>query len=105
MWEKFTKGLHFDEVKPLMTFTAVDIENSESVDLCIGDIARAARISCTVPGIFEPVQWGSRTLVDGGVLMRMPTQPLKKYGADVLVGISAGGTKHVFSKGQLSLKK
>ncbi len=105
LYNKITKGKKFEEVRPYMTFTAVDIQNGEPVDLCMGDIARAARISCTVPGIFEPVQRGNSTLVDGGILMLLPVRPLLKYEADVIVGISTGGTKHVFAPGLLSLKK
>ncbi len=56
--EKITKGKTFDQVKPIMTFVAVDIEKGELHDLCMGDIARAVRISCTTPALFEPVQWG-----------------------------------------------
>jgi NTE family protein len=103
--DKVTRGLHFDEVKTLMSFSAVDIESGESVDLCIGEIASAARISCTVPGIFEPIKWGNRTLVDGGLLMFLPVKPLKNFGADVIVGISTGGTSHIFAPGFLSVKK
>ncbi|MFA5991691.1 MAG: patatin-like phospholipase family protein [Candidatus Doudnabacteria bacterium] len=101
----FTKGLNFEEVRPLMGFVAVDIENGEKVLLCMGDIARAARISCTLPGIFEPVQWGGKTLIDGGLLTMVPGDFLKQAGMDVTIGVNMRGTKHIFTENQISAKK
>ncbi|MCL5667236.1 MAG: patatin-like phospholipase family protein [Patescibacteria group bacterium] len=102
---KFTNGLNFEEVRPLMSFVTVDIESGEQVDLCMGDIARAARVSCTLPGIFEPVKWGSRTLVDGGLLSLVPISSLKKFPVDIVIGINMRGTKHIFTEGQITLRK
>lgn len=102
---KITKGKSFEEVVPKMSFSAVDIESGELVNLCMGDIARAALISCTLPGVFEPVKWGERTLVDGGLLVMVPSLPLKLAGIDVCVGINMRGTKHIFTEGQMNLKR
>ena len=103
--EKFIKGLHFDEVKPIMVFTAVDVETGELVDLCIGEIARAARISCTTPGLFESIKWGNRVLVDGGVLSVVPIASLKKFSPDVSVSLNLALTRNVFTGAQMSAKK
>ena len=102
---KFTKGLKFEEVRPLMSFSCVDVETGEKVLLQMGDIARAARISCTLPGIFEPVVWGGRTLVDGGLLTIIPTESLKDAEVDVIVGVTLRGTKHIFTPKQLTARK
>ena len=102
---KYTKGLHFEDVKPLMSFSCVDIETGEKVLLQMGDIAKAARISCTLPGIFEPVIWGGRTLVDGGLLTIIPTESLKNANMEIIIGVTLRGTKHIFTPGQLTIKK
>jgi len=103
--ENFTKGLHFDEVRPIMAFTAVDIENGEVVDLCIGEIARAARISCTTPGLFESIKWGNRILVDGGVLSMVPVASLKKFSPGVSVSLNLALTRNIFTGAQMNAKK
>ncbi len=100
-----TRGLRFEEVRIKMSFDAVDIENGERIILCMGDLARAARISCTLPGIFEPVQWGSRMLVDGGLLSTIPLRGLRNFNPDVTVGIHMRGTKYLFTPPQLTFKK
>ncbi|MCL5008869.1 MAG: patatin-like phospholipase family protein [Patescibacteria group bacterium] len=102
---KYTKGLRFEDVRPLMSFSCVDVETGEKVLMQMGDIARAARISCTLPGIFEPVVWGGRTLVDGGLLTIVPTESLKQANVDVVVGVTLRGTKHIFTSKQLTVKK
>lgn len=102
---KFTKGRTFEEVRPRMAFVCVDIENGQQIALCMGDIARAARISCTLPGAFEPVLWGGRPLVDGGLLNSIPVDVLKNAGIDFTIGINMRGTKHIFTEKQISIKK
>ena len=99
------KGKTFEEVSPKMAFVAADIETGEQVVLCVGDIARAACISCVLPGVFEPVMWGSRILVDGGILNQMPLDVVKSFGADIIIGVSVRGTKHIFTSNQMQLKK
>jgi len=101
----FTKGLTFEEVRPLMGFVAVDIENGEKVLLCMGDIARAARISCTIPGVFDPIKWGGKTLVDGGLLTMVPGDFLRQANMDITIGINIRGTKHIFLGSQITAKK
>ncbi|MEK7161359.1 MAG: patatin-like phospholipase family protein, partial [Patescibacteria group bacterium] len=101
----FTKGMNFEEIRPLMGFVAVDIQTGEKVLLCMGDIARAVRISCTLPGIFEPVQWGGKTLIDGGLLTMVPGDFLKQAGMDVTIGVNMRGTKHIFTENLISAKK
>lgn len=102
---RYTGHKNFNEVKIKMVFAATDIENGEKIYLCMGDIARAARISCTVPGLFAPVKWGNRVLVDGGLLTLIPIDVLKAWGADAVVAINMRATKHIFTPGQINLKK
>lgn len=100
-----TKGATFEEVKPKLAFVAVDIDSGEKVALCIGDIARAACISSTVPGLIEPYRWGKHNLVDGGILTLVPLDVLKDWGADISVGVNLRSTRHIFTQRQIKLKK
>ncbi len=102
---EFTKGQNFEEVRPLMGFVTTNIDTGEKVLLSMGDIARAARISCTLPGICEPVRWGGKTLVDGGILCMFPGYVLKQANMDISVGINMRGTEHIFTGGQMTAKK
>jgi predicted acylesterase/phospholipase RssA len=100
-----TKGSNFEDVRPLMGFVAVDIDSKKQIVLSMGDIAHAMRISCTLPGVFEPVEWGGRILIDGGLLNVIPVDVLKEAGMDVTVGVNARGNIHIFSEAQMILRK
>jgi predicted acylesterase/phospholipase RssA len=102
--DSWTLGKTFDEVMPRLCFLGADLHNGQLVPLAMGDIARAVRISCTVPGLFEPVQWGNRLLVDGGLLNYIPGDLARDAGVDIVVGVSVRATRHIFLRHQLHLK-
>lgn len=99
-----TKHATFEEVNPKLFFMAADLERGEAVVLAMGDLARAARISCSIPGLFEPVMWGNRVLVDGGLISYLPSNVVRDAGADIVIGVSVRATRHIFYQHQLLLK-
>ena len=100
MGKVLMKNKKFEEVSPQMGFAAADITNGKIVVLSMGDIARASRISCTLPGVFEPIKWGDKVLVDGGLLNYIPGRIAKDAGVDVVVGLNLRGSRYVFTKKQ-----
>lgn len=101
----YSKGLKFDEVSTPLGFVASDIVSGKQVVLNIGDIAKAARISCTLPGVCEPTYWGNKVLVDGGLLSIVPGDICREAGCDFVVGVDMRGNRHIFSKSQIRIKK
>ncbi|MBE3590036.1 MAG: patatin-like phospholipase family protein [Firmicutes bacterium] len=53
-------------------------------------VALAARASSAIPGVFEPVPWQGRTLVDGGLVDNVPGDLLKAMGMDLVIGVALG---------------
>ncbi len=96
--KRFTLGKRFEDVKPMLNFVACDIKTAEPVSLSLGDIARACRISCSVPFLFSPVMWGNRVLVDGGLFTLVPIDQVRQLGADVVIGVDIAATRHMFKK-------
>ena len=72
---------------PLST-VAVDLTTGRQVVFNLGPIARAVRASCSVPGVFEPVQEGEGVLVDGGLLNEVPADVVRAMGADVVLAVT-----------------
>lgn len=66
---------------------ATDIETGESLILREGPLARAVRISCSVPGVVEPVDFNGRLLCDGGVSNNLPDNAARILGADYVIGV------------------
>ncbi len=82
-----TKNKTFADLCTPLTCVAVDLEKGAEVCLSEGNVAEAVRASCSIPGVFAPYRLDGRLLVDGGVLTRVPVEPLRRRGADVVVAI------------------
>jgi len=94
----FTKGKTFAEVSPKLGFAATDINTGELVNINEGDLLTALKASVAVPGLFEPVVWRGRVLVDGGLVNVVPTKPVQEMGADLVIGVNLAATKFIFEK-------
>ena len=78
----------FDELNIPFAAVATDIESGERVILHQGKVADAVRASISIPGIFIPVKYDDRYLVDGGVVDPVPVDLAKKMGADIIIAVS-----------------
>jgi len=75
----------FADLKTAFVCVAADLRTGEQIVLREGDVAPAARASATMPGIFEPVPYRHRLLVDGGIVDNVPTDVAHRLGADILI--------------------
>ncbi|OYD06439.1 patatin-like phospholipase family protein [Paludifilum halophilum] len=82
-----TRGKNLEELSVPTAVVATDLVKGERVVFRTGPIDTAVRASVSIPGIFEPVQWEGRTLVDGGVIDRIPITVLEEMGADLIVAV------------------
>jgi len=67
---------------------ATDLNTGETVTLEKGPLAKAIRASSSIPGIFVPVTFGNRTLVDGGVTNNLACDIARQKGADVVIAVN-----------------
>lgn len=67
---------------------ATDLNTGETVTLKKGSLARAVHASAAIPGVFVPVQFGSRTLVDGGVTDNVACDIARAKGADIVIAVN-----------------
>lgn len=91
-------ALNFKELKIPLLITTVDISTGQAFFITEGDLNSAILASCAVPGIFTPVERDSLTLVDGGVLHNLPTNPLRDFGAEKIIAISIDNSIGLLSK-------
>jgi NTE family protein len=70
---------------------ACDLKSGREVILREGEVARAVRASCSLPGVFKPVPWDEQLLVDGGVCGRLPVAAARKLGAQFVLAVDVGG--------------
>lgn len=85
--ELLTHGKSFEDLNIPFAAVATDVEKGERITFTQGDLARTVRASMSIPGIFNPVRYGGRLLVDGAVTERLPVLALKEMGADFVIGV------------------
>jgi NTE family protein len=66
---------------------ATDIQNGQEVVFGSGNTGQAVRASCSIPGIFRPVQIGDRMYVDGGVVSPIAVDAARRLGADIVIAV------------------
>ncbi len=67
---------------------ATDLRTGEKIVLQEGSVAFAARASATIPGLFQPVPFRQRLLVDGGLVDNLPTDIVpRKNDWDVVLAV------------------
>lgn len=47
--------------------------------------------SSSIPGVFKPVEWHGKVLVDGGIMCRVPVEQVREMGAEVVVAVDVLG--------------
>ena len=83
---KFIPENTFECLKLPLIVSATDIFAGETVYFREGELARPVLASSCLPGLFAPMEYQGRHLVDGGVLSNMPVEPLEGV-ADYIVGV------------------
>lgn len=92
---------NFEDLKMPFACTASDLLSGEQVVLNKGNLIQAIRASMSIPGLFNPVDYEDRYLIDGGMLGNVPSQVVKDMGADFVIAIDIMGDYKLTSKPKL----
>jgi NTE family protein len=84
---KFLGVSTFADLKIPLAIAATDLGTGEPVFFTSGPLGPALRASCAYPGMFVPVEFEGRTLVDGFLAAPVPVDALRNMGADVVIGV------------------
>jgi NTE family protein len=88
--ERVFESRQFETLRIPLAVVATDLTSGEPVVFRQGNLVDAIRASCAFPGLFEPVQIGTRCLADGGLVAPVPTRAAREIGATSVIGISVG---------------
>ncbi|MBR4389395.1 MAG: patatin-like phospholipase family protein [Prevotella sp.] len=86
--------IQFDTLPIPFRCVAVDISGPEEVVLKEGELAKAMRASMAIPGAFKAVEWGDKSLVDGGMMNNLPVDVVRAMGADIVIAIDLSNEQH-----------
>jgi len=88
--ERVFESRRFEDLRIPLAVVATDLATGEPVVFTQGNLVDAIRASCAFPGLFEPVEIGTRCLADGGLVAPVPTRAARDLGAATVLGISVG---------------
>ena len=86
--EQTVKAKRIEDTKIPFYPIATDINTGETIVLEKGSIAKAVHASSSIPGIFVPVTFDNRMLVDGGVTNNIACDVAKSKGADIVIAVN-----------------
>ena len=90
--EKFiTKKIsakNIEQLKVPFYAVAADLNTGEPVIFSSGPISKAIRASCSIPGVFTPLSYNNRQLIDGGVLGNIAPEVARQNGANLIIAVS-----------------
>ncbi|TAL22570.1 MAG: patatin-like phospholipase family protein, partial [Nitrospirae bacterium] len=85
------KNTPIERLKIPFYAVATDIQGGREIVFGKGNAGTAVRASCSIPGIFRPVNISGRIYVDGGVVSPVAVDAAKKMGADVVIAVDISG--------------
>lgn len=65
-------NLDFRDLKTKLKIVAGDLKTGQEYVFTTGKISTAIRASISIPGIFQPIEYGNKILVDGGIVNPVP---------------------------------
>jgi NTE family protein len=86
--ERLLKAYRFEEMRMPLGVIATDLGTGHPVSFRDrGDVVLPIRASCSYPGLFQPVRYDGRMLVDGAISMEMPAALARELGATHVISV------------------
>lgn len=86
--EKLLKSYRFEEMRIPLGVLATDLATGEPVSFRgEGDVFLPIRASCSYPGLFRPVRYQDRLLVDGAMSVEIPAKLCRSLGATHVISV------------------
>jgi NTE family protein len=99
---------NIEDLKKPFAAVCVDLINAEVVTFTKGSIHQAVRASIAIPGVFTPVIFEDKLLVDGGALEPVPVHTVRSLGADFIIAVdllASSRSKAIDTEVQRTLKE
>lgn len=77
----------FEELPISLAVVAADLSTGEAVTFRQGDLVPPVRASCSFPGLFVPVEYEGRLLVDGAIVAGVPVEALEGMDVDRIIAV------------------
>ena len=91
-----------EQLKNPLYITVCNVQNGQKEIFQAGDLVKSLLATCSVPGIFPPVEINGNKYADGGINCNFPTAPLETK-SEPIVGISVNPSFNYDKKNGLLL--
>jgi NTE family protein len=85
--QKGLGDIQIEDLKIPFRAVSVDLMKGKVFVFDKGSLVLAIRATTSIPGIFSPVHYRGKVLVDGGVLNNLPADLLREEGMDVVLAV------------------
>ncbi|OEI82766.1 Patatin [Brucella sp. BO3] len=72
-------GIRIEDLPKPFVAVCTELRTGHEIWLSTGPLVEAMRASYALPGVFEPVRWGDRVLVDGALVNPVPVSVCRAY--------------------------
>ena len=86
--EESLAGMNIEDLPIRFASVATEVGTGHEIWLRNGPLIDAMCASYALPGIFEPVRWGGRWLMDGALVNPVPINVARAMGADKVIAIN-----------------
>jgi len=93
---KFLKVENFAQLKKPLAVVTTDLCSGEEIIFTSGALDKAVRASCSIPGVYTPMELEGFQLADGGMAENVPVKALKSLGAEIVIAVNLFGHHQVF---------
>jgi len=94
--ENIFKDLKFSDMVIPFYVVCVDLITGQEIVISDGPVKVAVQASSAIPGIFKPVRWRDKLLVDGSVINKVPANILYKLKTDLIVSVNVTPDREEF---------
>jgi NTE family protein len=96
MLRRVLTSSRFEELSIPLAIVAADVSTGQAVTFREGELLPPLRASCSFPGLFVPVEYQGRLLVDGAIVGNVPVAALRDMGVETVIAVSlkTGDARH-----------
>lgn len=95
--QHYLGNMQIEDLDRPFTAVATELGTGHEIWLSKGNLVNALRASYALPGIFEPVQLGNRTLFDGALVNPVPVSVCRAHGARIVIAVNL--SSDIFGRG------
>ena len=81
-------GVTIEELSRPFVAVCTELKTGHEIWLSSGPLVDAMRASYALPGVFEPVRWGDRVLVDGALVNPVPVSVCRAYEQRLVLAVN-----------------